>query len=103
MHRWSPLHLEIVHGIIIQVGLPAMIALGRARVLMPRRVLYLLELRTVLQGQRDKAGTQAVRSQALQPLDARRIGLDLRLDGLVAHRPARGMVAAAEAHKERVA
>ena len=79
-----------------------MVALGGAWVFMPCRVLHLMELRAVLQGESDKAGTQAMRGQLLQ-FNASRISLHLRLDCLIAHGSARRVIAAAETHKERVA
>ena len=49
--RGAPtLQLEEVHRIVIQVGFPAVVALGRFRVLVPGRILHLVELRAVLQG-----------------------------------------------------
>src|SRR5260370_30250162 len=64
--RRTSLQLEKVHGVIIQICLPAVVALSRAGMLMPGCVLHLVEFCAVLQCERDKAGAQPMRRQAFQ-------------------------------------
>ena len=51
-----PFDLDIVDGIIIQVQLSSLIALGGMRITVPSRILDLLELGMMFHSQGDKQG-----------------------------------------------
>src|SRR5438045_6426442 len=93
-------HPHIIDRMIIQVQFAPLVTLSGARITMTSRILDLLEFGIILQSERDKRRTPSVWTQG--KMHCLCVRFDLRLDCLITHGSARGMIPSAEAHEKGI-